>query len=82
MFEKLRFMIRNLPDWMMPTGLNKSPWVDKTNSYMNISTLDWQASITGKTANKDAWRWGTRNAIFMDEMAFMQYAKEIDNAAG
>lgn len=82
MFEKLRFMIRNIPDRMIPTGLNKSPWVDKTNSYMNISTLDWQASITGKTANKDAWRWGTRNAIFMDEMAFMQYAKEIDNAAG
>lgn len=82
MFEKLRFMIRNLPDRMLPAWFNKAPWVDKTNSYMNISYPDGQASITGKTANKDAGRWGTRNAIFMDEMAFMQYAKEINKAAG
>jgi len=80
-FEKLRFMIRHLPDWMIPEWFSKEPWKDKTNSYMNISDPNSQASITGKTANKDAWRWGTRNAIFMDEMAFMQYATEINRSA-
>jgi len=48
---------------------------------MNISDPNTQASITGKTANPDAGRGGTRNAIFMDEMAFMQHANAINKAA-
>ena len=81
MFEKIRFMIRNLPIWMLPKGFNKEPWKDKTNAYMNISDPNSQASITGKTANRDAGRWWTRNAIFMDEMPTMAYAHEINMAA-
>ena len=81
MFEKIRFMMRNLPTWMLPKWISKEPWKDKTNRYMNISDPNSQASITGKTANPDAWRWGTRNAIFMDEMAFMQYASQINKSA-
>lgn len=82
MFEKLRFMLRKLPDWMLPAGFQKEQGRDKSNSYMNISDPNSSASITGKTANPDAGRWGTRNAIFMDEMASMQYAHEINKAAG
>jgi len=81
-FEKIRFMIRNLPTWMLPEWFSREQGKDKTNSYMNISDPNTQASITGKTANPDAGRWGTRNAIFMDEMASMQYAHEINKAAG
>lgn len=82
MFEKIRFMIRNLPSWMIPKWFSKEQGRDKTNRYMNISDPNTQASITGKTANPDAGRWGTRNAIFMDEMAFMQYAGQINKSAG
>lgn len=77
MFEKLRFQMRNLPNWMLPVWLNKESWKDKTNSFMNLSDPNSQASITWKSANPDAWRWWTRNAIFMDEMASMHYAHEI-----
>ncbi len=54
MFEKIRFMIRNLPTWILPKGFNKEVSKDKTNSYMNISNPNTQGSITGKTANPDA----------------------------
>lgn len=81
MFEKIRFMIRNLPSWMLPKGFSKEMSKDRTNAYMNISDPNSQASITGKTANPDAGRGGTRNAIFMDEMAFMQHASAINKAA-
>ena len=81
MFEKIRFMIRNLPNWMLPEWFSKEMSKDRTNAYMNISDPNSQASITGKTANPDAWRWGTRNAILMDEMAFMQHASAINKAA-
>lgn len=81
MFEKIRFMIRNLPTWILPKGFSKEVSKDKSNAYMNISDPNSQASITGKTANPDAGRWGTRNAIFMDEMAFMQNAQAINKAA-
>lgn len=80
MFEKLRFMIRNLPDWILPKWLSKESWTEY-NKYMNLIDPNSTASITWKTANPDAWRWWTRNAIFMDEMAFMQYAQQINKSA-
>ena len=81
MFEKIRFMIRELPTWMLPKWLSKELGKDKTNAYMRITDPNNWASITGKSANPDAGRWGTRNAIFMDEMAFMQNASTINKAA-
>ena len=54
MFEKIRFMIRNLPAWMLPKDFSKEMSKDRTNAYMNISDPNSQASITGKTANPDA----------------------------
>jgi len=80
-FEKLRFFIHNLPEWMLPQWFSKEPWKDKSNRYMNISDPTSSASITGKTASPWAWRWWTRNAIFMDEMASMQYASQINKSA-
>lgn len=81
MFEKIRFMIRNLPKWILPTWLSKEQGKDKTNRYMNLSDPNSTASITWKTASPWAGRWGTRNAIFMDEMASMQYASQINKSA-
>jgi len=80
LFEKMRFMLGNLPKWMLPEWYNKELWKDKTNRKMNISDINSSASITWKTANPWAWRWGTRNAVFMDEMAHMQFANQINKS--
>ena len=82
LFEKIRFMIRSLPDWMLPNWFSKSLGKNSTNAHMILTNPETSASITGKTANPDAGRWGTRNSIFMDEMASMQYATAICKAAG
>lgn len=78
-FEKLRFMARMLPQWMLPLDFSKEAWTEY-NKSMIISKKDWNESITGKAAGPDAWRWGTKDVWLMDEMAFMQYASAINKA--
>lgn len=80
LFEKARFIIRNLPTWMLPQGLTKQTGTEY-NKFKNISRKDWSGSITGESANPNASRWGTYNAIFMDEFGFMQNATTINTAA-
>ena len=79
LFEKIRFMLRNLPSRMLPKWYDKKPWTDH-NKKMSISRSDWTWSITGESWNANAWRWGTYTAVFMDEMAHMQYASSINTA--
>ena len=76
LFEKARFIIRNLPAWMMPAGFSKS----ENMSYMRISRPDGTGSITGESANLNASRWGTYTAIFPDEFAFQSNAESINKA--
>lgn len=80
LFEKARFIIRNLPTWMLPQGLTKQTGTEY-NKFKNISRKDGSGSITGESANPNASRWGTYNAIFMDEFGFMQNAATINTAA-
>jgi hypothetical protein len=51
------------------------------NKHMNLSKEKGTGSITGESANPNASRSGTYNAIFMDEMAHMQHATRINTAA-
>ena len=76
LFEKARFIIRNLPNWMLPKGFNKNEHM----SYMRISRPDSTGSITGESANPNASRWGTYTAIFPDEFAFQSNAASINKA--
>lgn len=76
-FEKIRFMIRHLPSWMLPEWLEKSSGTD-CNKFMNISRKDWTWSIVWESANANAGRWGTTAFTIFDEMAFMQYATSIN----
>lgn len=80
LFEKARFMIAQLPMWMLPVWFSKAT-ATEYNKYMSISRSDWTWSITGESANPNASRWGTYHAIFMDEMAFMSNASTINTAA-
>lgn len=54
---------------------------EKYLKYMNIFRSDWTWAITGESANPNASRWWTYNAIFLDEMWFMQNATTINTAA-
>ena len=74
LFEKARFMLKNLPDWMLPVGWKGN---DTYNKYMSISRPDGTGSITGESANPNASRWGTYKAIFPDEFAFQSNATTI-----
>lgn len=71
LFEKARFMIRNLPKWMIP---------EINDKYMSISRLDGTWSITGESANPNAGTGGTYHAVFMDEMAKMANWHSINNS--
>jgi hypothetical protein len=66
LFEKARFMISNLPIRMLPKWFNKT----EDMSYMRITRPDWTGSITWESANPNASRWWTYNAILPDEFAF------------
>lgn len=76
LFEKARFMINNLPNWMLPKGFNKV----EDMSYMRITRSDWTWSITWESANPNASRWGTYDAILPDEFAFQSNATTINTA--
>lgn len=80
LFEKARFIISCLPQWMLPPEFEKSVGT-QYNKFASISRKDSAWSISWESANPNASRWGTYNAIFMDEMAFMQNATQINTAA-
>lgn len=80
LFEKARFIVRNLPSWMLPQWLTKETGTEY-NKFKNISRKDGSGSITWESANPNASRWGTYNAIFLDEFWFMQNATTINTAA-
>lgn len=75
LFWKARFCINHLPKRMLPTGFDT-----KSVKYMTISRPDGTGAITGESANPNAGRWGTYNAIFLDEFAFMSNAQAINTA--
>ena len=79
LFEKARFILTNLPSWMLPKWFKREMW-SENNKYMNISRPDGSWSITWESANPNASRWGTYTAIFADEFAFQSNASSINKA--
>ena len=79
-FWRLRFSLELTPRFLLPAWFDKKEWWPN-NKYMNICRLDMPSAITWESANPNAARWWTYDAIFMDEMAFMQDAKAINRSA-
>lgn len=77
-FEKLRFFARLLPVWMLPDGF--SPEVGTTHNKFMAMSLPDGSSITGESANPNAGTGGTYHCIFLDEMAKMNNATQINTA--
>ena len=77
LFERLRYMIKALPDWLLEMcGFNR-----RDQGYMKIFK-DNGASITGESTNANFSRQGRYNAILLDEFAFCDYAEIVWRACG
>ena len=76
-FERMRFMINKLPDWM----LGAMNYDTKDSAYMRIYR-EGGASITGESMNQEFSRQGRYNGILLDEFAFVQGAENIWRATG
>ena len=79
-FWRLRFALELVPRFLLPEWFDKKEWWS-SNKYMNICRLDMPSAITWESANPNAARWWTYDAIFLDEMAFMQDATAINRSA-
>ena len=55
LLQKCRFILNNLPSWMLPKGFTKNTGTE-TNKYMSLSRLDTTGGITGESANPNASR--------------------------
>ncbi len=77
LFERLRYMVRALPDWLTDAcGFNR-----KNSGYMKIYKENG-ASITGESMNDNFSRQGRYNAILLDEFAFVERAEIVWRACG
>lgn len=80
LMEKARFILNNMPKWMRAKGY--TPKIgSEHNKHLVISRADGTGAITWESANPNASRSGTYNAVFKDEMAFMANAQQINTAA-
>ena len=74
-FEKLRIIMRRLPDWMTPAGFNWS----HHNNYMRIVNPENGATITGE-GGENMGRGGRSSMYFLDEAAHVPNADAIEKA--
>jgi hypothetical protein len=75
LFEKLRIMLRRLPEWMVPKGFN---WREHS-SLMKLTNPANGASIGGE-AGKEMGRGGRSTVYVWDETAFSEGADGIERA--
>lgn len=66
-FEKIRFMLRNLPTWLLPRGFNHG----KHSCYARILNPESGASITGEGGD-EIGRGGRCSIYFVDEAAHIE----------
>jgi phage terminase large subunit len=74
-FEKIRFIIRNLPEWMLPKGWDEAEHDNKAR----IVNPDNGSSITGE-GGKNIGRGGRKALYFVDEAAYLEFPQMIDRA--
>ena len=65
LFEKVRFQLKLVPEWMLPAGFS----VDKDLTYMNIANPANDAVITGSAPTAKVGRQRRRTVVLMDEFA-------------
>lgn len=76
-FRKIRLIIEKLPQWMLPDNFLKEKGT-LYNKHLLITKKGKTSSISGDSTR--SVRWGNYNCCFLDEMAYMDNAKEVDTA--
>lgn len=76
-FEKMRFMVRSLPAFLLPKGFD----VDGSMGYMKIIVEAKDASITGESGD-DIGRGGRTLMYFKDESAHYVHPEAIEASLG
>lgn len=76
-FEKMRFMVRSLPTFLLPHGFN----IDSSMGYMKIIVEAKDASITGESGD-DIGRGGRTLMYFKDESAHYVHPETIEASLG
>lgn len=72
LFEKLRYAIKWLPNWMQPK--------DVRDRYMHLENVDNGSVIDGESTNKDAGQASRSTATLLDEFARVPDGEAIDVA--
>lgn len=74
-FEKIRILLRNLPEWMLPAGFD---WSEHDNHCRLINPATG-ATITGEGGD-NIGRGGRKSIYFVDEAAYIEHPQKIDAA--
>src|SRR5574341_904791 len=77
-FERLRYIRRHLPPWMLPHGFDPR----RHETYMKLQDPTTDATITGEATNDNFSRQGRYKAILLDEYAFVEHPEHIWRACG
>lgn len=74
-FEKIRVMLRRLPDWMLPAGFK---WAEHDNFARIVNPANG-ATITGE-GGENIGRGGRKSLYFVDEAAFLEHPEGVEAA--
>lgn len=74
-FEKLRVMLRRLPEWMLPEGFTTA----QNDNYMRLTNPKTGAMIAGE-GGEDMGRGGRSSLYVVDEAAFVPNAETVEKA--
>ena len=74
-FEKIRFMLQGLPQWMLPKGFKAR----EHDCFTKLINPETRASITGEGGD-EIGRGGRSSIYILDESAFMERPHLIDRA--
>ncbi len=69
LLPKIRFVLENQPEWLIPVGFD----MDKHAGWMNLLNPISKGSITGESNNASFATGGRKNAVMFDEFSKWEY---------
>lgn len=76
LFERIRYILRRLPEWLIPKGFN---W-RRHSTFMRIINPERESIITGEATNDDFGRQARATVCWLDEFASWQHSESAWSA--